>query len=80
MLCEVWKISSPPADDGEAESHRLAPHRPVRLACSRKDEHVSRLVEERNLLARYGPMPDDAADKVGLGEARLHAGRVAWVG
>ena len=41
-----------PADDREAESHRLAPYRPVRLARSRKHEDVGCLVESRDLLER----------------------------
>src|SRR5882724_5634504 len=66
MLRQAWEVPGPPADDGEAERHRLAPDGPVWLAGSRKDEDVGRLVEARDVLAGYGPMRDDAAAEVGL--------------
>ena len=74
------KVPGPPPDDRETESHRLAPHRPIRLASCRKDEDVGCGVEGRDLLLRQGPMCDDAADEVAPRKARPHARSVAFVG
>ena len=80
ILRQVREVAGMPADDREAESHRLAPDRPVRLARSRKHEDVGCSVEGRDLLEREGPVHDHAAGEVGLREARPHACRVACIG
>jgi hypothetical protein len=79
ILGQVWEVAGPPADNGQAESHRLAPDGPVRLPGSRKDEGVRRPVEACDVFAGNGAMRDDAAAEVGLREARPHACCVACV-
>jgi hypothetical protein len=80
ILCQVREVPGTPPDHGEAERHRLAPHRPVRLAGSREHEDVGRPIEGRHVLERKGPVHDDAAGEVGLGKASSNACRVAAVG
>jgi hypothetical protein len=79
ILGQVWEVPGPPADNGQAESHRLAPDGSVRLPGSREDEGVGRPVETRDAFAGNGAMRDDAAAEVGLREARPHACCVACV-
>jgi hypothetical protein len=80
ILGQVREVPGPPPDDGEAESHRLAPNGPVRLAGGRKDESVRRTVKACNILAGNRAMRDDAADKVCVREARPHARCVTCIG
>ena len=80
ILRQVREVAGTPADDGEAESHRLAPDRPVGLARRRKHEDVGCSVEGRDLLERERTMDDYAAGEVGQRDTRPHTCRVACIG
>ncbi len=76
----MWEVPGSPADHREAESHCLAPDRPVRLTRSREHEDVGCLVEGCNVLSGQWPVHDDTAGEVGLRKARPYARRVTGLG
>jgi hypothetical protein len=80
ILRQVRKVPRSPADDGQAESHRLTPDRPVRLARGGKDEDVGCRVERSDVGRGPRSVPDDAAGEVGVRKAGPHARRIPPVG
>jgi hypothetical protein len=77
---QVREVPRSPADDREAEGHRLAPDGSVRLASCGQYEDIRRCVECRDLLRGERPVPDDATDQVALRKAGAHARLVPWLG
>src|SRR5581483_9733887 len=59
MVRQVGQVPGAPADDREAEGHRLAIDRSVRLLPARQGEDVARFIERGHLLARERPVRND---------------------